>query len=855
MAKKYNPAQPSTTFTGAAQSLGFNAVRAVDTSKQFEQRTKERNRDVQTQKQHLQRAYNVQNAQLNSNRAKSNAQFGAIRGLMGIVGKTTGAMADFAKQQEAEALRAEKQREQDLITNQQLESMGMMGIEQGDPEMGTQTVDTVVGTAQNQTMQVEAEGQAINEVADDLPSTAPGSAHELRQSATQVRYTGVQGNIYSARSGHRNYLNARINELPDAQRPRTEAEAAALIARYNQDYFRESGVFDNPETRKIAARELYQTVNANSTAVASAMVKGAIEFDRKANASEFGNTIYQAVKAPGANAASLWQTASDGTAFGNMGFNGRSAASNEAAIKEVIQQAVAADNPEILMDLMDTPKIPGQPNGPTLGSQYGSLIQEGIEKAQAARRGVFKNQEAEMNLMVDQDLREYWKNPTPEARQALVRKLQAIPTGAAQRQLRQIMGEGLGIDQNYELELAQRAARGEEISVQELDEALKSGMIRKQVYDQRMAGNADVATSEAAKKATQNTYQTIVGMMQSSMPTNIPLTPTMKTEMQRRARIFQVELARRVSLETRGNTALQQNPMEMAKVVDAQMAEMMKQPQYQINTNPKDGAFWNAPLTTSHFDQKVSPMITVAPGQQDFREVRVGQILDSNIVPKSELSAEDDYLLTEEAVLAAAQALQGDTAVDQRVTDLAKGMGLSPKALVEGQLKRYNMPTADVAAAAPPASEPQADLDLKGGYNYITNQLGFPARGAAYLTSAVDHESAWNGKREWGQVAGDGTSRNGGLISWAAWSNDPARLGKIERYFGTSIANIPEQAQLNYMKMEMQQSYRAAYRIFMDPNASSADLQWAVSNYWGFDPKYTGSRWSDAERYISRPPV
>jgi len=292
----------------------------------------------------------------------------------------------------------------------------------------------------------------------------------------------------------------------------------------------------------------------------------------------------------------------------------------------------------------------------------------------------------------------------------------------------------------------------------------------------------------------------------------------------------------------------------MAKIVDAQMKAMMSQPQYQMTASPEKGAGWAAPLFDSRFGQ-TSERITIAPGEQDFRQQPASKIVDGSYVPKSELSAEDDYLLTEEAVIAAAQALQGNTAVDQRVTDLAKGMGLSPKALVEGQLKRYNLPTAEVAAEAPPATEPQADLDLKGGYSYITNQLGFPARGAAYLTSAVDHESGWHGTREWGQVAGDGTARNGGLISWAAWSNDPARLGKIERHFGTSIANIPEQAQLNYMKMEMQQSYRAAYRIFMDPNASSADLRWAVSNYWGFDPKYTGSRWTDAERYITTPPV
>jgi hypothetical protein len=55
------------------------------------------------------------------------------------------------------------------------------------------------------------------------------------------------------------------------------------------------------------------------------------------------------------------------------------------------------------------------------------------------------------------------------------------------------------------------------------------------------------------------------------------------------------------------------------------------------------------------------------------------------------------------------------------------------------------------------------------------------------------------------------------------------------------------------MKQEMQKpQYRQAYNIFMDANASSADLQWAVSRYWGFDPKYTGDRWTDAEDIIRR---
>ena len=52
--------------------------------------------------------------------------------------------------------------------------------------------------------------------------------------------------------------------------------------------------------------------------------------------------------------------------------------------------------------------------------------------------------------------------------------------------------------------------------------------------------------------------------------------------------------------------------------------------------------------------------------------------------------------------------------------------------------------------------------------------LGVPAKGAAYLAGNIMQESSWNGQRSWGEVAGDGTSRNGGLVSWASWSDDPA---------------------------------------------------------------------------------
>jgi hypothetical protein len=81
---------------------------------------------------------------------------------------------------------------------------------------------------------------------------------------------------------------------------------------------------------------------------------------------------------------------------------------------------------------------------------------------------------------------------------------------------------------------------------------------------------------------------------------------------------------------------------------------------------------------------------------------------------------------------------------------------------------------------------------------------------------------------------GDGTSRNGGLVSWASWKNDPARLGKIEGYLGKNITKASDAEQIKAMKWEMENDYPGAYRTFMNPNSSAKELKQASKAYWGY---------------------
>ena len=118
-------------------------------------------------------------------------------------------------------------------------------------------------------------------------------------------------------------------------------------------------------------------------------------------------------------------------------------------------------------------------------------------------------------------------------------------------------------------------------------------------------------------------------------------------------------------------------------------------------------------------------------------------------------------------------------------------------------------------------------------------------KGAAYISGNIQQESWWDGMKSWGEVLGDGTARNGGLVSWASWSDDPARLGKIEDHYGKTIDKITEHQQLQWMLQEMKQSYPSAYTAFTNPKATDEELKAASYTYWGYGEE--GSRFRYAE--------
>tara|TARA_Y100001937_G_scaffold59496_1_gene81683 strand:+ start:13951 stop:16584 length:2634 start_codon:yes stop_codon:yes gene_type:complete len=876
MARIYQPESYGDNFAGSAQSRGFNPVAAIDRSQQERERAKQAveniNREIDILGRDQQTERVVQSAQQNTERAIQTANQQAIKGLLSL-SQSALKFGEFIT----------KENERIESENQLLDSLGLGELPEGESpkptplgELPAAAPPTPLGGAQAEAQKIDvtinAETSAINAAASELEQDGSTEnrdvAHQLRQSAAFKVAEDVKGNIYKARSSYPGFLQEALRLIPDDQKPRTLPEAQALLRSLNRQFFRVSGLTDDKgkliANRNLVLRDLASTISTAQSKVANQLVTAAIKADQKANLTKLNSTVYSAV-ASDMSAEEVWKVASEGFANGNVGHTGFSAASNEQAMQAIIASAIEDGDVALLEGLEDTPKLANQPNGPTLGDEYAHLLGPAKVQAQEKRNAAIKAEKAEIGQQVESAIQAYHENPSGEAKAQLIEQLQRMPqTKAVRTALTNLTSKGFNNDPGLEAELAAAVARGEYIPRDVLDNALDTGRIRPEVHQSIAAQQIDIKVrtkADAHTKEIKDVLETQIlgnylndkGQPLGAAAQVANMGKATRVVYATRVKLFQTELAKALAAEARSNPQLFDDQASLIRRSTEIQQELLKRPEFTLTDDAQKGIVFKADpgsYSTPGFKQ-----ITIAPGEQNFLGLSFREVV--NNVPISEINAEDDLIVNTALLQMDVQAIIDDKPVSTFTSNWARHLGMSERAFLDAQLGRNGKPPIALieqgatAGFQPKAAKPGADLNATTGFRHLQS-MGFPTRGAAYITSAISHESTWVGMREWGQVKGDGTNRNGGLISWASWHDNPARLGAIEKYFGRPISEISETDQLSYMKHEMISRYPKAYRIFTNPSASSADLQWAVSNYWGFDPKYTGDRWVDAEALIKR---
>jgi murein DD-endopeptidase MepM/ murein hydrolase activator NlpD len=251
------------------------------------------------------------------------------------------------------------------------------------------------------------------------------------------------------------------------------------------------------------------------------------------------------------------------------------------------------------------------------------------------------------------------------------------------------------------------------------------------------------------------------------------------------------------------------------------------------SSDPKTGA--KVDVLYGHLGDSRGQGVSVKEGQQVGAGAIIGrQGSTGNVQSVDGTIASIDFL-------APAPKGSGSMAKYSRYQGLRVEIG---SALQKGQLVGGPAPAAPAAArrpAAPVLPGGAGPADMRTGLQAI-QQAGFPRRGAAWLAGNIQQESSWRGARTWADP-GDG-NRTGGLVSW-----NGGRLKKIEeKYLGKPISQATAEEQLNAMIREMRAEYPKAWDVFMNPNATEAQLIRASKIYWGYG--HEGKRYDYARELL-----
>ena len=360
-------------------------------------------------------------------------------------------------------------------------------------------------------------------------------------------------------------------------------------------------------------------------------------------------------------------------------------------MKAIIAAAVNDGDVALIEDLLGTPKMPNQPNGPKLGEEYAHLLGPAITQAREKRTQAIRAQKAEIALQAETAIQNYYDNPSGEAKATLIEALQAMPqTKSVRTALSNLTQKGFNNDPTLEAELAAAAARGEFIPQDVLKDHLDSGRIRPEVYNQHALTQVDIKNNKAAAEYTKELKPFIEQAIlnSSETPSRVADMPkTTRTIFQMRVKMYQDELTKALAAEARDKPEILNNLQERNVLAQRLMDEISKRPEFNLVNNAKTGIEFKANPGERTAGVEA---ITIAPGEQDFRRFSYQSVI--NNVPLSEINASDDLILKETTLELDVKNILAGEKVSPTTRSWARKLGLSNRAFVNAQLERYGKP-------------------------------------------------------------------------------------------------------------------------------------------------------------------
>ncbi|AGA17892.1 virion structural protein [Synechococcus phage P60] len=847
-------------YRGSTTGFGFGSFKrkAFNDQKRAAARTEEMVRDAKTKTFSDSLTGKAQMTALKLQQAEAKHRGDMMKSISGIVGQTATGIAKVHELNERAKRQAEldKQRQEaeawdegyfDFIMDETATEL--------PPEL--QAEDEALS---DQEIQINAGARASAEVSNEVMTESPNDegqivASELNNSTT---YQQISTQRISAQELHATLpanIQAAVAELDPSQIPSDPRERNALIRGLIQQQVRMAGNLTKFQKSKLAGVLKQAYGNAAQTLASR---RASFLKDEGAAITE---QELDALSISGIGGQALWDQARDAVAFstGN-GTRGYSALNTQKAYTAIRQRLVKNGDVEALRQLRNAVVNPN--TGKTIGQTYGADLQNAIREAEKNKMGQFDHRMRVQKQELTSITQQYLHGEL--SREDAIARLSAIGTEAARREINTLtQGQGIQHRPELEFEIESRAAAGNPIPPEVIEEWRREGYISDKVAKQYgPSGESSAATKTAGQVVDADFKKQIKEVLLSNTEQGTTLGSAAAKEIAGQIAtrtgalqdLIKKDLAGAIR---RGEISATETTAQYA-YAEQRLQHYLKQDRFTIQDGETGSRGFKAPLNPPARAGALDNAVQGQDGSWSLSQVGTGDL--SSATP-AQLNPSRNFLFRAEQLREEMKRYAAGQPLGERVGVIARKLGISEYEVIASQAKKYGLPSpaalmaAEISpsgSAVAPTQAPAAG-DMKQGYSMLRG-MGIPHKGAAYLAGNIMQESSWQGQRTWGEVQGDGSDRNGGIVSWMDDAEKGHfRLRNIERILGKPINQASTQEQAQAMLKEMKASYPDAYRTFMNPNSSDADLRWASKRYWGYG--HEGRRFQYARQLDNNRPT
>lgn len=819
-------------FEAHSKSREYSPVAAYDPSNQIKERTQQKLADIQMLARGAQRQYELDQMylktegeagvrQLKFDADKANQgleNFKSLLGLSSLAMKTAQTIKENKDKYDGEV--------------KEIEALGL-GL---DPNIELTPEQKQHKEEKNLAIKADSAGaaQVATEYKKDGTLDGQAVAHAVQQTTVYQSLKGAENNTYAAIAAYPAFLVEFENATPPDKKPTGPAETKAFLLEANRQFFRQTGMYGASHDDKVRLARSIAGVGQNFLLQS---VSRFVKNDREANVQDAKGFVSILVDGfgqpqpdgqPTLTAQEVWNKASDRYLQGNLGYGDNPRGANLAALENLLQEAVDSKNMQLLNDLRNVEKVPGN-KGTALGKQYDNVFDkyERQLRQQAVQDNNLDN--AEKGVQRQQAIDDYLSNATvPGSRRKAIETLLALGDEESVKLAYSLAEKGFNYDPTKAIDLQRMKDDGQKIDQNQLDQMMTSGVITPEEY-KRFSTRGPAADAE---KDLDKFLKPLGAGFKAAMQNNAPataLTQELKLQLISRHQLFMDELKQSLMMEIGVNPNLAKDKAALSKLVEAKAAQLMQRPQYRLERDPEKGYQFKGDLNATRTQVKAW-----RGDHYDYSSLSAEKIFGDKIkVNVGQVNPGRDRFISYETLRSDLKAVLAGKDASNNTRLIAKKFGLSTPAFVNQQLKAYGLPSLSDLRATPDGAAlmPGANGDIRNATHamQLFRAHGFPKKGAAYLAGNLQQEAGLNGRREWYSPMNDGSGRNGGIVSW-----NRGRLIAIERRYGRNIKQITEMEQLQFMLNEMKTSYSEAYRIFMNPNSTDAQLRRASYLYWGY---------------------